>query len=383
MLEKKEVTEAEMLAGGVVTIPDTKMLEKVLERPCPSCGSKLKYSAEKQRICCDYCGYAEDFDKANDRVQELELNDAISKAPKLSTEQQHKKVYNCSGCGSKVMIGSTDVYVQCSFCGSKNINEEAYEHNIIQPAGIIPFKIPKIKATEQFEKWIKKGFFTPSKLKIEATIDALKGVYLPFWTYDANTHVQFSGSAGFHYNTSQQQIVNGKVTTSKVQKTKWEYRNGQFDKSFDDVLVIASQGIPQDKATLIYPYNMKEVVNFDPQLMLGWEAEIYNIDVKKGYETAEKQMDEQIRAQSMSLIGGDTQREVRVMSQKFNQTFKHIILPIWICSYIFNGKTFNFLINGQTGKIYGKKPKSPIKIALTVLSVIVLFVLLYFLATRP
>lgn len=363
-------------------IPAPKILEKVLERPCPTCSGKLRFSAEKVKLTCDYCGYSEDFDKANDRVAEQSFNDFVNSAITVNPSDEQKKVYCCTGCGSKTIISNTDVLVRCSFCGSKNVNEEAYEHNFIQPTGILPFKVPKSKAVEQFSKWIKKGIFTPSALKTQTTLGNLKGVYLPFWTFDAHTHTQYSGQAGFNYTVTQQQIVNGKMAPVQVKQTRWEYKSGEKAIFFDDVLVNASKGLKQEQTQSIYPFNLKEVVNFDPQLILGWEAEVYSIDVKNGYQLAEKAMDNNIKNECLSLIGGDIQRDVQLFTNKSKQTFKHIILPLWICSYIFNDKSYLFLINGQTGKIYGDKPNSPIKIAVAITLVIVLLVTLYMLGAK-
>jgi len=116
------------------------------------------------------------------------------------------------------------------------------------------------------------------------------------------------------------------------------------------------------------------VVNFDPRLMIGWEAEIYNLEIDDGYQQAEHIMNYKLRNMCSAQLGGDTQRNLHVQSQKSAQTFKHIILPIWLCSYHYNNKLYHFTINGQTGKVYGKKPTSWWKIA----GLILLFALFVF-----
>ena len=375
-------SDLEYLKSNNTFIPSSKILEKVLERKCPTCSGKMRFSAEKVKLACDYCGYSEDFDKANDKVAEQSLDSFINLAVQSVPEKDEKHVYNCGSCGSKTIIGKTEVLVKCSFCGSKNVNEEAFEHNYFQPTGILPFKIPKSKAKNQFSKWIKKGIFTPSSLNTKAVLGELKGIYLPFWTYDAHTITQYQGYAGYNKSTTQQQIVNGKMTPVQVKKTEWEYKSGEKEIYFDDVLVNASKGLKQEETQSIYPFNLKEVVNFDPQLLLGWEAEVYSTDVKEGYKLAEKAMDNQINNVCLSLIGGDIQKDVHVFTNKSKQTFKHIIFPIWICTYFFNDKSFLFLINGQTGKIYGKKPNSPLKIALAIGLTILFIAILYFVATN-
>jgi DNA-directed RNA polymerase subunit RPC12/RpoP len=355
------------------------LLNKVLEVPCPSCAGKLLYDADHQKISCKYCGYKEDFDKANDRVTEQGLFEAIEKSTQFSMTSEGKHVYNCSGCGSKVMLDKAEVHVRCSFCGSKNVNEEAFESNYIQPAGIIAFKNSEAKAQEIYKEWIGKGFFTPKKLKTGSFVNNLQGVYIPFWTYDADTQSQWCGYAGKYYYVTKTRYVNGKTESYQEQRTEWIWREGVHAKFFDDVLVSSSRGAAQNEVQKIFPYNLKEVVNFNPKLLLGWEAEIYNIDVKNGYRTAEEIMNNTIHDECTEMLRMDTYRDLQVRTQKSAQTFKHLLLPLWICSYDYNGKIYKFLVNGQTGKIEGSKPIDKMKVAICIIIGIIILLILFFL----
>ena len=127
------------------------------------------------------------------------------------------------------------------------------------------------------------------------------------------------------------------------------------------------------------PFKLEEVVNYDPRLIMGWESEIYKIELDDGYRIAEGIMDHKLRNMCSAQLGGDTQRQLHVSSQKFAQTYKHIVLPFWICSYTYRNKIYRFLINGQTGRVHGQKPTSWIKIALLILLVVLLFVGIWYL----
>ncbi len=353
-------------------LEEDKIIEKAYSFPCPSCGGKLGYSAEKQKIACSYCGYAEDYSRANDELIENPLEEAVLAAPKQVVEEIGKKVFNCSGCGSKFMVESDKVKVSCGFCGSDNVNVEAFDHQYIKPAGIIPFQISKAKATSQFETWIKRGWFHPSKLKRLAVMEDLHGIYIPFWTYDAMTDSNWQGQAGYHYYETQRVRVNGQWQQQQVQKTRWKSKSGSLRHFFDDILVVASHGLDQNDINRIFPYKLDQVVNFDPKLMLGWEGEIYDVEVDEGYQRADKIMDRRLYDLCSVQLGGDTQRGLHVQSKKYLKTFKHIILPLWISSYRYQNKIYHFTINGQTGQIGGKKPISPYKVAIAILAFILI-----------
>ncbi|NNE28209.1 MAG: hypothetical protein HKN16_01140 [Saprospiraceae bacterium] len=344
-----------------------KYLKDVVALPCPSCGSQLKYSASQKQISCDHCGYHEDINPESDQVVEKTLDGVGEEALNFVPEQFDKAVYHCQNCGSNIMVEPERVKMRCGFCGSDKVNAEAYDHKFIQPVGIIPFYVSLDQAQELFEKWIQKGLFHPTKLGRRAAVENLHGVYVPFWTYDAHSESDWSGQAGYYYHETRMVRINGRMQQQQVQKIRWQHKSGHLSHFFDDILVVASSSIPQPMVEKILPFRLEEVVNFDPRLMIGWEAEVYQTEVDQGYLKADQIMDYKIRHMCSAQLGGDTQRNLYVNSEKSDQTYKHIILPVWICSYIYQNKVYRFLVNGQTGRVYGQKPLSWIKIAFAVL----------------
>jgi predicted RNA-binding Zn-ribbon protein involved in translation (DUF1610 family) len=355
--------------------------KSVVKLPCPTCGSQLVYSAEKELIACDHCGFSRDFDKSNDLVKEQSLALSDSVKEKYVPKESGKKVIDCRGCGSQLMIDESEVSVRCNFCGSEKVNEKAYDQNLIQPQGILPFKIAKKDAVTKFKDWIKKGWFHPNKLKELAALGDLHGIYVPFWTYDSQTYTEWQGEAGHYYYDTEQVYENGKYVTKQVRKTRWEWRSGSFNQHFDDVLIVASKGLPENIIEQIFPYRLEELVNHNSELIVGWEAEIYSLDVKEGYQKAEVKMTNKLRERAARDLGGDTQRALSIDADFYEQSFKHLILPVWLCAYKYNGKTYQFAVNGQTGKINGQKPISAIKVAILVIFILaVIGVIIYFVA---
>lgn len=356
-------------------------LESILELPCPSCGNQLAYSAKKQAIACTHCGFSRPVDQANDMVEEKCLEKAIEQMQNYTPQTIHKKVVDCTRCGAQLMMEEDQVATRCNFCGSEKVNESAQQKNMLQPQGIIPFKIHQQEANDKFKTWIAKGWFTPNKLQRLAEVGDIHGIYVPFWTYDAQTFAKWSGQAGYYYyETEYYTDAEGDTASRQVQKTRWENRSGSFKHFFDDVLIVASKGLPRQTITPIFPFELDQVVNYSNELMVGWETEIYSVDVLEGYKLAEQKIDLHLNIMAESAIGGDTFRHLRVNSEKWDQTFKHLILPVWLCTYQYNNKSYQFAVNGQTGKIHGKKPTSWVKVtfvvllALLLIAAIVLFV---------
>ena len=343
--------------------------DQPVQKTCPQCHSQMKYSAEHQLLYCNQCAYKEDFERGQDKIVEQDLNAILQSAQSntFKPSDLDKKVIECQACHSQIMISPDTVYVRCSFCGSEKINATAYNQNLIQPQGIIPFKITQQYARDSFNKWIREGWFRPNALKSAAMLDSLKGIYLPFWTFDAKTYTRWSGEAGHYYYVTVER--NGQQVQER--RIEWRPRSGDFNYSFDDVLISGVDGIDRHIVEAIYPYNLKETINYMPSLMIGWDAQIYNVDLQNGYGIAKDKMSSTLEMEASRRLGGDTQRGLRVSNQFGNQTFKHLILPIWICTYMYNGKVFQFAVNGQTGKIEGEKPISWVKVFFFVLFLVV------------
>ncbi len=346
---------------------------------CPSCGNHLVYSAEKKKIHCSYCGYLEDANPESDKVIENELKVALDKLKGFEPSYVDDYGYQCGNCGANFIIEKDVVSLNCGFCSSQSVNKTAIAKKFINPIGIIPFYISSQEASKAFKKWINQGWFHPSKLRSHSTMENLHGIYIPFWTFDAKTNSVWSGQAGHYYYVSERVRINGRMQTQQVRKVRWESRNGRLDHFFDDVTISGSNKINRELLSRVLPYRLNEVVNFDHRLLLGWETEVYDVELDEAYQLSDQVMDYKLRHMCSAQLGGDVQRNLHVVSTKTDQTFKLLVLPVWLSAYKYNNKIYHFVINGQTGRVYGKKPLSWVKIGFLILLFVLFIVGVYFL----
>jgi hypothetical protein len=346
--------------------------------PCPGCNAQLYFNPRHQQLECEYCGVKVNIDNGADRVRENSLRQQMSETgdPSVLIEQL---VHKCDRCGSQTVFVSDNPTFICSFCNFEVVNPVAYKTRIVQPSGIIPFRVDQQQSVNIFKTWLGKGWWAPRDLSEFARQDALHGIYVPFWTYDAQTYSQWSGYGGRHYYvTVNDTDANGNRTTRREQKTEWIYREGHYEHIFDDILIGGATELTQNEYESIYPYQLEELVNFDARYMSGFKADVYDIAVHDGYSKAEQFMQEVIHDACADQCRIDTYRDLEVNTSYENQTYKHILLPLWVCSYLYKKKTYHFLINGQTGKIYGKKPVSAAKVSIVVILVLLLIISIYY-----
>ena len=232
-----------------------------------------------------------------------------------------------------------------------------------------------------YSNWLKELWFAPSDLLQLATQEGkLIGMYIPYWTYDANTSTSYTGERGEeHTETEEYETTeNGETITRTrtVTRTVWYPVSGNVSNVFDDTLVNASRSLPKTNSDKLEPWDLKNLVPFNPSFLSGYKTESYQIELKEGFEIAKSRMEDVIR-ENISLDIGGVQQRILFMNTTYNHiTFKHILLPLWISAYRYQSKTYRFMINGRTGEVQGERPYSWVKITLTVLAALAVITLL-------
>lgn len=295
-----------------------------------------------------------------------------------------RRALHCENCGAVTTFGEGQVAGQCAFCGSGKVVEQAGSQNLIRPESVLPFAIKKEQALEMFRKWISGLWFRPNDLKSVSQVSKITGTYVPFWTFDAFTSSYWTADAGYHYYVTEEYTEtdsdgNRVTRTRQVQRTRWEPASGYRQDFFDDELVCASKGLPPDLIGGVCPYALDQLAPYAPAFLAGFVGEEYQIDLAGGWAIGKQKMESKVYSLCAGDVPGDTHRNLSVNSAFSQMTFKHVLLPVWISAYLYNGKTYRFLVNGQTGHTTGEAPLSWWKISALVLVILVVIVILVFL----
>jgi len=221
-------------------------------------------------------------------------------------------------------------------------------------------------------------WLAPSALRHRALTDTVHGVYLPYWTFDAQVEADWNAEAGHYYYETETVMVNGQPRARQVQRIRWEPAAGHVAHFFDDDLVCASVGVQPALIRGVEPFPTHSLKPYDPAYVAGWVVERYQIDLVGAAQRAREAMDTKLTALCAAQVPGDTYRNLAVRADYSGQTFKHILAPVWLLSYTYGSRRFQCVMNGVTGAVRGQYPKSPWKIALLVLAVfiVVLIVIL-------
>lgn len=331
---------------------------------CPACGGEAEWNPAKQALVCPYCGTESPAElstrDADTLVVEHDLVVALRAIPDSARGWQAEKTsVQCQSCHAISIFDPSKISKNCEFCGSTALVPYEQVKDDFRPESLLPLKVAEPRAREVIRSWYGRQWLAPNGFAGKALTDTVHGIYLPYWTFDARVFARWTADSGTYYYT--------RVNNKTVRRVRWTPAAGDLTHVFDDDLVGASLGVHAGLLRAIEPFPTTELVPYDPGYLSGWVVERYQIDLVAAAQRSRQQMDAALRDMCARQVPGDTYRNLVVSPVYSDQTFKHILAPVWMLSYTYGRRSFQVLVNGVTGKIAGERPWSWVKIALLIL----------------
>jgi predicted RNA-binding Zn-ribbon protein involved in translation (DUF1610 family) len=343
--------------------------------PCESCGADLRFAPGQTQLVCDHCGHVQKIPEAgaasyDTALTEHDLARGLHDDLPIGATEEVRSTH-CPNCGAVVEFQGAAHASECPFCATPVVVDTGTSRKI-KPQALVPFALTEGQARAALKGWLGSLWFAPnSLLEYTRAGRAMNGVYAPFWTFDAATSSRYTGQRGEHYYETRTVTVNvngrSEQRQEQVQKTRWYPASGRVARHFDDVVVMASTSLPVRLGRELTPWDLGKLEPYNPDYLAGFQAEGYTVMLAEGYNTAQQEMAQVIEGDVRRDIGGDVQQITSVNTQYSDETFKHILLPIWMAAYKYGGKSYRFLVNGQTGEVQGERPYSAWKITFAVL----------------
>ncbi|GHU99927.1 hypothetical protein FACS1894211_06230 [Clostridia bacterium] len=324
---------------------------------CQNCGNDLSYDPKSGRMVCEHCGTSVAIE-ADRNVEQRPVDFSLDTQTQWGAET---RTFKCDNCGATTTFDQNEFAAECAYCGSKKVLKiEQFEG--IKPGAVLPFTLSVADACAAWLAWLKKRFFAPRKIKEDATLDHIKGVYSPCWTFDSDTFSHYNGIAGKYYYVT---VGSGKNRHTERRIRYFPIR-GTIAKNFRDIMVEASPHLTDKDMTRLAPFPMSQAVAYDKRYLSGFSADHYDKNLQAGWKDGAKIMEDRIRADIKRSVNADVIQSLNVSTSYNNSTFKHVLLPVYVSRATFKEKIYNFFINGVNGKVSGKTPISAGKVLLAV-----------------
>jgi hypothetical protein len=348
-----------LVPGVVVFTPKTETVDKdqVKTYKCPNCGANLAYDVSAGGIACEYCGYAAPVRSMHvgKTADEFEFTlETVSQSERGWGEK--RQALHCESCGAELSIPQGTLTSTCPFCASNQVNVTICLDETLRPRFLIPFKIKPEQTQRLASAWLGKGWFHPDELTSNAALRRFVGVYLPFWTFDTKVNAHWRAQVGYertvrHYNAREK-------CWETHTRIDWRWEDGNVHLNIDDYLVSGSspKHISQRILQGIYPYQMSGLTAYEPDYLAGWQAQAYETSLTDAWENAKMVIREQARQTCYEDIPTSHVRNFSMTADFADESWRYILLPVYLATYKYEDKIFQMMVNGQTGAVAGQKP---------------------------
>jgi DNA-directed RNA polymerase subunit RPC12/RpoP len=345
--------------GVVVYAPKPEPVEEdqSKEFKCPNCGATVAYDVAAGGIACEHCGYVAPVHsmQVGRTADEFEFTlETISQSDRgWGGERQ---VLHCESCGAALSIPAGTMSTTCPFCASNQVNLTASLEDSLRPRFLIPFKVKPDQNKRLAASWLGKGWFHPDELVSNAVLRHFIGVYLPFWTFDARVDASWRAQVGYerterHYNARE------KRWETRI-RIDWRWENGAVRLNIDDLLVTGTSPKHVSHRILkdLYPFQMKDLVTYESDYLAGWRAQAYEIPLTDAWEAGKQAIREQAKRACYQDIPTHHVRNFSMTADLSDESWRYILLPVYLATYKFEERVFQIMVNGQTGTVAGQKP---------------------------
>jgi DNA-directed RNA polymerase subunit RPC12/RpoP len=345
--------------------------------PCEGCGADLTFNIGTQSLKCPYCGFTKSIELDGEETvveQDLEsmLRRVVEQRETGQSEEEGLNEVRCESCGATVRFPGTLTSMECAYCGVPiQLDGVRQAERRVPVDGVLAFQIDREEARSNLAKWVRTRWFAPNDFKKRGVQGRFNGIYLPYWTFDSLTFTRYSGMRGEHYWVT---TGTGK-NKRRVRRTRWYPASGSFQRFFDDVLVLASTGVPTKRLVALEPWPLNECAPFAQEMLAGFLARTYDIPLDEGLVEAKERMTNALEREVRQRIGGDVQRIHSIHTRHDAVTYKHLLLPVWMLAYRYGKKSYQVVVNAGTGEVQGDRPYSWIKIALAMVAAAVIVVI--------
>jgi len=325
------------------------------EFKCPCCDGAIEFDTGVQKMKCPYCG--SEFEMESLQAYEEERNEQLQDDMTWDTaagsqwqegEADGLRVYTCNSCGGEIVADETTGASECPFCGNPIVMTGQFAGNL-RPDLVLPFKVDKKAAIAILNKHYQGKKLLPKVFKDQNHIKEVKGMYVPVWLFDtdADAQLRYKATRVRHWSDSQYNYTE----TSHFSVT----RGGGI--GFENVPVDGSSKMDDTMMESIEPFNMKEAVDFQTAYLAGFLADKYDVDAESSIARANERIKTSTaEAFAKTVTGYTSVVPVGSSIQLRNGRARYALLPVWLLNTQWNGQTFTFAINGQTGKIAGDLP---------------------------
>ena len=317
---------------------------------CPKCGGRMAFAPDGQSLVCDYCTRHQAMGFSPKPAEEKDFITAMATA-RGHGKPLNEQVFHCEGCGSEFLLPPSQISAKCIYCDSPHVVNWENTGDLLAPDGVLPHKFNQEQATKFLINWVKEN-----KIQPEKKVDLPRGLYLPLWTFDIGGEIDYTGEV--YENEDDGNVIT--LVGSSRQRRVMKRVTDSYPVLVDDLPIPASRKLSAVFLELIPSFELTSVKPYDPRFLADWPAEVYDIPMAEASLDARGQAYAKYKEELPYKLG--SMRLVHSSSAKMAvESFKLVLLPVWMTELPFAGREHLVLINGQNGVVASDLPDKKAK----------------------
>ena len=343
--------------------------DRIRHFPCDGCGADLAYRPGDETLGCSYCGFTVDVHPGDEiEIRERDLAAALARQAERRSDERPEAPetleVRCPSCNAEIIFRGTLTSQRCAYCTGPIQRTDVHRASDRIPVdSVLPFVLEDDEARAAVGRWLRGLWFAPKGFSRKHAPEDTRGVFVPYWTFDALTSTRYRGRA------------------KRAKETFWKKRRGVFQWVFDDLMVVADSSLDRSLMRALAPWPMDRSTPYDPKLLTGRLARTYDVGLVEGWKRARQRIERAIEHEVRSRIGGDSQRIDELTTRWDAASYKHVLCPVFLLSIPHGRRVHRVVVNGATGEVSGSRPWSVPKLVAAAVTAIVALRLGHFFAS--
>lgn len=354
--------QTESAVSGIVVYkpqPEEEVYRPVVDFRCPNCDGVTAYSTDDGSLTCTYCGYHEapPGKVVGRQAAEFEFTVETMQRSVHGWGDERKELV-CRRCAARTTLPLTMLTHTCPFCGSNEVVQAKAPQDVLRPRFLVPFAISTDTCRQVMTAWLGNHWMLPATLNRLGRSTEFTPVYIPFWTFDSRA------------KTSWRAEVAKKVRRGGKTQTVWRWEKGKVQLYFDDLLVSGTTKLSRILLQRVRKYNLDNLVPYEPDYLAGIQAQAYDVTLEDGWTQARQRMRKYTKTACREKAGSKRMRNFSMSLDFSDESWRYILLPMYLATFRVGDESYQVLINGQTGKIAGQRPVDWRKVGLAILGMV-------------
>ena len=333
--------------------PPEETHQEVVDFHCPQCDGVTAYSTDNGGLTCTFCGYYEPpaAETVGKGAEQFEFTVETMERAANGWGAERKELM-CNRCSARTTLSTDMLTHTCPFCGSNQVVQVKAPQDVLRPRFLVPFALTTDDCRQKTAVWLGSSWVLPSNLQRLSRTAEFTPIYIPFWTFDSDTNASWRAEVA--HTRQKTGWSGGKRTTRTV--TEWRWESGNVNLFIDDLLVSGSDQLSAVLMRQMRGYDLHDLAPYEPSYLAGMQAQAYDVGLDEAWELGRHAMRERVKKACRAQASSRRMRNFSMDLDFSDESWRYILLPLYLATYRYGDKHYQVMINGQSGTIAGQRP---------------------------